>query len=313
MEGRGSVTQLRECEYILTIAQQGNMGKAAQLLYVSQPTLSRMLSKLEESIGMPLFERQSTGMVPTAMGETYIRCARQIMELNEQLDQEIKNVTGKQPLIDVGLPMLRTEMMTRSIFPQLSKEFFGMLVHFIQPPQNKLSVDLLSNRYALGVGIIKQKFQHALNYETVGEEEYVIVVPKGHPLEMQARPVEGYRYPFIDTERLVHAPFILSRPDAYSTRFAQRFFAANKINPLIALMLPQTGMLIHAVAAGAGVAILPSLPLKALELEDRVTYLSIQDEDEEPMEIGVLYRKGYTLSKIEMRFIELLRQVYQQR
>ena len=52
--------QLRECEYILAIAQEGNMGKAAQRLYVSQPTLSKMLAKLEEEIGAPLFERQSS-------------------------------------------------------------------------------------------------------------------------------------------------------------------------------------------------------------------------------------------------------------
>ena len=303
--------QLRECEYILAIAKEGNMGKAAQRLYVSQPTLSKMLTKLEESIGTPLFERQSTGMVPTAMGETYIRCARQIMELNEKLDQEIKSVTGKQDLLDIGSPMLRIEMITCSIFPQLSKEFFGMRVHFTQPPQNRLTIELLNNHYAIGVGIINQKFQHALNYEKVGEEEYVLVVPKGHPLELQARPMKKHSYPFIDAECLAHSPFILSRPDAYSTKFAQRFFEANRINPPTALTLPQTGMVIHAVAGGAGVAFLPSLPLKALELEDRVTYLSIQHEDEEPMEIGVLYRKGYTLSKIEMRFIERLYQVYQ--
>ena len=46
---------LRECEYILAIAHEGNMGKAAQLQYVSQPMLSKMLSKPEEEIGAPLF------------------------------------------------------------------------------------------------------------------------------------------------------------------------------------------------------------------------------------------------------------------
>ena len=302
--------QLRECEYILAIAQEGNMGKAAQLLYVSQPTLSKMLSKLEESIGMPLFERQSTGMVPTPVGETYIKCARRIMELNNQLDQEIKSVTGKQPLIDVGQPAVRTEMMTRNVFPRLSKEFPGMLVHFIQPPQNKLSVELLNNKFALGLGIVNPKFQHMVNCEKVGEEEYVLVVSAGHPLEKKARPVEGRKFPVIAAEHLAHTPFVLSRPDAFSTRFAQRFFQVNGINPLIALTMPQTANLIHAVAAGVGVALLPSLPLEALALQDQVTYLCIEPESE-PMEIGVMYRKGYALSKIELRFIEMLRQLYQ--
>ena len=56
--------QLRECEYFITIAQEGNMGRAARLLYVSQPTLSKMLNKLEKEIGTPLLNqmRRETGL-----------------------------------------------------------------------------------------------------------------------------------------------------------------------------------------------------------------------------------------------------------
>ena len=300
---------LRECEYILAIAQEGNMGKAAQLLYVSQPTLSKMLSKLEEEIGAPLFERQSTGMVPTSVGETYIQCARRMIELNDQMDQEIKNVTGLQPLIDVGFPVLRSEMMTKNVFLRLSKEFPGMLVHFTYTPQNKLTVDLLNNRFSLGVGIIRTKYQQMVSCEKVGDEEFVLVVPKGHPLEKKTHAAEGRKYPVISAESLGKTPFVLSRPDAYSTRFAQRFFMENGINPPIVLTMPQTGNLIHAVAFGAGVALLPSLPLEALELQDQLTYLCIEQLSE-PMEVGVLYRKGYSLSKIENRFIEMLCRLY---
>ena len=171
--------QIRECEYVLAIAQAGTMGKAAQSLYVTQPTLSKMLSKLEESVGSPLFERQSTGMVPTPVGEAYIQCAQRMIELNTQLEEQIKSVTGKQPVIDLGLPAIRSEMMTRTIFPRLSRLFPGMVVHYIHASQNKLVVDLLNNRYSLGVGILSKKYQHILNCSKVGEEEYVEGSPEG--------------------------------------------------------------------------------------------------------------------------------------
>ena len=101
---REGVMQLRECEYVLAIAQEGNMSKAAQRLYVSQPTLSKMLAKLEENIGMPLFERQSTGMVPTAAGTVYIEGARRMLELNSQWEQEINAASRNAQAMITAMP-----------------------------------------------------------------------------------------------------------------------------------------------------------------------------------------------------------------
>lgn len=302
--------QLRECEYILAIAQHGNMGKAAQELYVSQPTLSKMLTKLEDSIGAPLFERQSSGMVLTPVGEVYIQGAQRMLEMNAQLEQELKNISGKQPMLELGMPNLRTEMMTRSIFPALSKRFPGMMANYIHTWQSKLAVDLINNRCNLGVGIVTDKYRHYLNCAKVGEEEYVLAVPKGHPLERKAQAQPGRRYPLIATQHLRDVPFVLSRPDAFSTRFANRFFETNGISPPVALVLWSTRDVIHSVMAGAGVALLPSLPLGALDARDRIKYLGIHQE-EEPMEVGVMYRRGYTLSPIEGAFIDMLRKAYQ--
>ena len=54
----------RELEYIIVIAQEKNLSKAAERLYVSQPALSRFLLKLETQAGLPLFERKKRQLVP---------------------------------------------------------------------------------------------------------------------------------------------------------------------------------------------------------------------------------------------------------
>lgn len=301
--------QLRECEYILAIAQEGNMGKAAQRLYVSQPTLSKMLTKLEESIGTPLFERQSTGMVPTPAGVVYIEGARRMVEMNAQWEQEINAVTGKQPVLDIGLPQLRLELMNRYVFPRLSQRFPGLQTHYLHTPQGKLMVDLINNKCALGIGMITEKFSRILNCDIVGEEEYVLVVPKGHPLEKKAQRMAQFRYPHICVQHLRDTPFVVSRPDAFSARVARRFFCENDITPPIALTMQNTGNIIQAVAGGAGVALLPSQPLIPLGMHDKLAYLHV-DIHEEPMQIGIMYRRGYALSKIELAFISELREAY---
>ena len=302
---------LRECEYILAIAQEGNMGKAAQRLYVSQPTLSKMLAKLEENIGMPLFERQSTGMVPTAAGTAYIEGARRMIELNAQWEQEINAASGNHPLLDIGIPMVRLDVVVYYVLPRLARRFPGLQTHSSHTPQSKLVVDLINNKCALGLGIIKEKYSHILNNEIVGEEEYVLVVPKGHPLERKARPKAGCRYPHVEVSQLKDTPFVISRPDAYSARVTQRFFSDNDITPPIAIRMQNTGNIMKAVAGGAGVALLPSQPLSAMGAADKLAYLHV-DVHEQPMQIGVLYRPGYALSLIEKAFIAELREAYRQ-
>ena len=302
---------LRECEYILAIAQEGNMGKAAQRLYVSQPTLSKMLAKLEENIGMPLFDRQSTGMVPTAAGTAYIEGARRMIELNAQWEQEINAASGNNPLLDIGIPMVRLDVVVYYVLPRLARRFPGLQTHSSHTPQSKLVVDLINNKCALGLGIIKEKYSHILNNEIVGEEEYVLVVPKGHPLERKARPKAGCRYPHVEVSQLKDTPFVISRPDAYSARVTQRFFSDNDITPPIAMRMQNTGNIMKAVAGGAGVALLPSQPLSAMGAADKLAYLHV-DVHEQPMQIGVLYRRGYALSLIEKAFIAELREAYRQ-
>ena len=287
------------------------MGKAAQRLYVSQPTLSKMLAKLEENIGKPLFERQSTGMVPTAAGTAYIEGARRMIELNAQWEQEINAASGNHPLLDIGIPMVRLDVVVYYVLPRLARRFPGLQTHSSHTPQSKLVVDLINNKCALGLGIIKEKYSHILNNEIVGEEEYVLVVPKGHPLERKARPKAGCRYPHVEVSQLKDTPFVISRPDAYSARVTQRFFSDNDITPPIAMRMQNTGNIMKAVAGGAGVALLPSQPLSAMGAADKLAYLHV-DVHEQPMQIGVLYRRGYALSLIEKAFIAELREAYRQ-
>lgn len=301
--------QLRECEYILAIAEEGNMGKAAQRLYVSQPALSKMLTKLEESIGMPLFERQSSGMTPTRTGEAYIEGARRMLELNSQWEQEINSASGKHPSLYLGVPMLRLLPLTGYVLPRLAKQFPGLQVHYLITPQGKLLVDLLNNKCSLGIGIAGPKFSNILNCDMIGQEEFVLVVPKGHPLEKEASPKNGGHYPHIPTSLLKNVPFVLSRPDAYSTRLTLHFFNQNDLHPPIAITLHGTRDIINVVAGGGGVSLLPSQPLKAMGFEDRLTYLQV-DTQEPPMQVCVMYRRGYTLSKAESAFVELLREAY---
>ena len=82
----------KELEYVLVIAQEKNISKAAERLYVSQPALSRFLLKLEERLGTDLFVRKNRQYIPTCAGNLYLDMARKILETKQDFDMNLKQL-----------------------------------------------------------------------------------------------------------------------------------------------------------------------------------------------------------------------------
>lgn len=73
----------------MTIAEYGNITKAAQELFISQPSLSESLSKVEQEFGCPIFHRGSERLTPTDFGQKYLDTARKILELYRQMNLDL--------------------------------------------------------------------------------------------------------------------------------------------------------------------------------------------------------------------------------
>ena len=72
----------RELTYITTIADCGSVTEAAKRLYISQPSLSYILGKVEEDLGVKLFDRKTSPLTLTYAGERYVETAREILLLS---------------------------------------------------------------------------------------------------------------------------------------------------------------------------------------------------------------------------------------
>lgn len=81
--------ELRVLRYFLTVAQQENITRAAEILHVTQPTLSRQLAQIEEELGIRLFERGKRKIVLTNEGILLCRRAREILELVDKTEKEL--------------------------------------------------------------------------------------------------------------------------------------------------------------------------------------------------------------------------------
>ena len=81
----------REMRYVYEVYRERSFSRAAQKLYISQPSLSLMIKKAEERVGSPLFDRSTMPIGLTEAGRQYIRAAEQIMEIEGAFQQYISD------------------------------------------------------------------------------------------------------------------------------------------------------------------------------------------------------------------------------
>ena len=111
---------LQQLYYFQAISRLKNYTKAAEQLHLTQPTMSIFLSTLEKHLGAPLFERVGKKLIPTPVGDAYIRRAQQISALKHDFDREMNDLLhGRQSVLHVGC--LRRYSVT--LMPRLLGQF----------------------------------------------------------------------------------------------------------------------------------------------------------------------------------------------
>lgn len=89
---------LRQLKAFVATAEFKKMSEAAKHLYISQPTVSQIISELEKEYGTPLFERQTRELRITPAGEILLKSAREIIAIHESLDRNMKSLNARRPL-----------------------------------------------------------------------------------------------------------------------------------------------------------------------------------------------------------------------
>ena len=97
------MSELKEQRYIIEIAKVQGVAKAAENLFISQPALSKFLTRTEEMYGVQLFERVGKKMIPTYAGKQYLEYAKQMVELDQDFRNQIADIKRlKKGSLNIG-------------------------------------------------------------------------------------------------------------------------------------------------------------------------------------------------------------------
>ena len=174
---------LTELRYIVAVAQERHFGRAAQRSFVSQPTLSIAIKKLEEELGVSLFDRSSNEVITTEAGDRIVMQARRVLEEAERIktlanekQNELEGVF-KLGLIFTVAPYLLPKLIValRGIAPQMPLQLDENHTESLTDALKKGDLD---------AAVVAEPFHEPGIVTTpLYDEAFFVIVPKGHPLE----------------------------------------------------------------------------------------------------------------------------------
>jgi DNA-binding transcriptional LysR family regulator len=240
----------QQLEYFKTIAETENFTEAAGLLSVTQPALSKAISKLEEELEVPLFEKQGRNIKLTHYGNAFLKHAETALgEISEGI-QELKNMIHPNSGT-VSISSLYT-LGTRLI-PEAVSEFLNnypdiKFEYCMESTENILN-GLSNGHFDLGLyaDIDKISIRGEIESFPVKQEELVIIVPKNHPLSNKA---EISLLDLKDENFVYFSEKIKTKINTFFQRFG--FTPKSILNPSDNSMV-----VIGFVSAGLGISIVP--------------------------------------------------------
>ena len=245
---------LRQFEYVVAIDDHGNFSHAARACGVTQPALSTQVRRLEETLGVALFERRPAGVIATAAGERVIELARRVVE---NVDDVVATAqTMQNPLrgtIRMGVIPTIAPYMLPQVMPLIRARFPELRLLLREEPTNRLTA--LVQAGDLDVGLVAMESDLAdLETQPLFTDPFVLAVSRKHKLAQRkrvtARDLQGEDVLLLDDGHCLRDQTLAICDAAGACELGD--FRATSLATLVQM-----------VEAGVGITMLPAMAVNA--------------------------------------------------
>ena len=304
----------RELLYVKTIADEKSITRAAQKLYLTQPSLSHCVMNIERQLGTRLFRRTSSGLVLTYAGEKYYRMACEVLRVYAAFESEISEesdlIRGR---ITLGITnYLACDLLPRML-PRFHQEHPGIELRVVEETTDELEKSLLSGRldFAImhtGAGDGASE-DPGLAHEVLRRDPFLLVAPPDHPYADHAVLREGMKYPELDPALLGGEPFLMVSKGQRIRHVADRVLHQAGVAPQIVFTSRNYETLRRLCAQGMGYTFVPRHYAGMLGGESyRPAYYAIPERYDAFWELSVVTLRDAYLSRAAKAFLRSFRE-----
>ncbi|MEZ2601075.1 LysR family transcriptional regulator [Kluyvera intermedia] len=275
---------IRTLRYFVEVVRQQSFTRAAEKLFVTQPTISKMLKNLEDELNCTLLIRDGRKLLMTDTGQVVFERGLAILDEFRQLEAELSDINHlNKGVLRLGIPPMVGMLMAgpislfRQRYPGVElkiSEFGGLTVQQA----------VMNGELDLAMTALPVEDEEALTTRLLFSHPLCVLVPRsGEWLEQTS----------VSPGQLAAHPLLIYNEDFALSRQLMQLFAHHDVKPRIAVRSGQWDFLAAMVQAGVGVAILPEPICRRLD-EKTLRWLPL--ESELRWQLGMIWREGVYLS-----------------
>lgn len=296
--------------YIKTVADEGGISQAAKKLFVSQPSLSQSVKRIEESLGVLLFRRTPRGLLLTAEGEEYYRTASKILSIYASFEENLQNMQElKTGNVSIGTAPHQGLRLLPKFLAEFHLKYPGIQVNIREGTAADLQEQIV--RGTIDLALVREPAAgNAMNnIESRGliRTSFLVLLPPGHPAGKHAYLQEGKMYPVLDPKWLREENFLLPDPSQRLRdtvlEILQRAGISNPRSDYFSIYSETLAIL---AAEGQGAAILPTQYYNQYSLSRKPDCYFVPPEYGTFWNLSLFMLKGVALSRAAGAFLEEL-------
>ena len=176
---------IKHLQYFLEVAKLNSFSRAADALFITQPTISKMIKNLEQELGVVLFDRSRKQLTLTDAGRVILEHAKLIDHAMKNVSMELSNLLElKKGQIRIGLPPIFAAHHFLEIMSKFHKQYPGITFQLVEEGSKRIEEDVESNLLDVGMVVLPTK-PELFNYFSILEEDLQLILPKSHPLSVR--------------------------------------------------------------------------------------------------------------------------------
>ena len=295
---------IRQLKYFLTIAQEGQVTRAAKLLNMEQPPLSRQLKLMEEELGVKLFERNGKGLKLTDSGELLKQKAEALLVQFDESLREVKGMEeGVRGVLSIGSVVSCISLLPKRIelfrerYPQVTFKISEGDHFYLGEQLEKRAIDLVVARLPFEA----QRHPQQYTILPLPSDPFVAVIPSSWTAYSSKEA--------ICMKELAQFPFLTLKTDK-TTRMHEQVVNECKRHgfvPNIICECSSVAIIMSLIAGGIGATVFPKSVMSSFP-STVVKMLDIEDADFQS-DVGILWLRDHYLPKRAQQFIDSFRDV----
>ena len=298
---------LKEQQYVCTLARCQSLSRAAEELYISPSALSVYISNLEKYLGVRLFERTGRGksFVLTSIGEEYVVRAERMLELKAEFDGLVENELHKShPTIRVGIQQRRAISIVPETLQRFMEKHPDVEVIFRDGNESELMRMFRDGSVDYLIAICREEILDVVRRE-IARERVLLALPDKHPAVQFAYPVGNDPFLHLDMRHLNRETFIVPMSGQSMRITANHIFEQAQIRPGRIIEIGHFDVIMSMVNMGLGIGFNRLGYLHDMQKFEHVRYFFIEQESYRS-KLELVYRKGHVISECEGDLLEIL-------